>query len=224
MKEFRLEMRVKNNLLYRAIMDEGYATIREFCNIANIPYHSTCQLITMRTSPLAKAGKRLKIKQKNLYVKTVYKLCDALKKLPHELFTGDHIEYNGSRTEAIEIGANEIEAYIEMTRQRGLMIEQDIGEEISIKKDLPKVVSEVLATLTPRENKIVRMRFGIGMNSDYTLAEIGEQFDISSDRVRQIESNALRKIRHQSRSRYLEDFVNPDFYPKEKKAEEAEVA
>jgi len=67
---------------------------------------------------------------------------------------------------------------------------------------------EVLATLTPREERILRLRFGIGVNDEYTLREIGKDFDITRERVRQIESQALNKLRHKSRSRQLKSFAD----------------
>ena len=74
-------------------------------------------------------------------------------------------------------------------------------------KNSSRVVEDVLCALTPREAKILRLRFGIGVPSDQTLAEVGDQFDITGDRVRQIEAKALRKLRDPSRSGLLEAFV-----------------
>jgi RNA polymerase primary sigma factor len=66
----------------------------------------------------------------------------------------------------------------------------------------------VLASLTPREERIVRMRFGLGMNSDHTLEEVGQQFSLTRERIRQIEAKALRKLKHPSRSRILRSFLD----------------
>ncbi len=67
---------------------------------------------------------------------------------------------------------------------------------------------EILETLTPREAKVLRMRFGIGMNTDHTLEEVGKQFDVTRERIRQIEAKALRKLRHPSRSEHLRSFLD----------------
>ncbi|MEK8089911.1 RNA polymerase sigma factor RpoD [Thermithiobacillus plumbiphilus] len=72
---------------------------------------------------------------------------------------------------------------------------------------LREATEEVLATLTPREAKVLRMRFGIGMNTDHTLEEVGKQFDVTRERIRQIEAKALRKLRHPGRSERLRSFV-----------------
>jgi len=73
---------------------------------------------------------------------------------------------------------------------------------------LKHATSEILETLTPREAKVLRMRFGIGMNTDHTLEEVGKQFDVTRERIRQIEAKALRKLRHPSRSEHLRSFLD----------------
>ena len=72
---------------------------------------------------------------------------------------------------------------------------------------LRDATKDVLGTLTPREAKVLRMRFGIGMNTDYTLEEVGKQFDVTRERIRQIEAKALMKLRHLARSKRLRSFL-----------------
>src|SRR3546814_2579563 len=74
--------------------------------------------------------------------------------------------------------------------------------------NLMETVRDVLAGLTPREAKVLRMRFGIDMNTDHTLEEVGKQFDVTRERIRQIEAKALRKLRHPSRSEQLRSFLD----------------
>src|SRR3546814_5865917 len=71
-----------------------------------------------------------------------------------------------------------------------------------------ETVRDVLAGLTPREAKVLRMRFGIDMNTDHTLEEVGKQFDVTRERIRQIEAKALRNLRHPSRSQQLRSFLD----------------
>jgi RNA polymerase primary sigma factor len=73
---------------------------------------------------------------------------------------------------------------------------------------LRDATKEVLDSLTPREAKVLRMRFGIEMNTDHTLEEVGKQFDVTRERIRQIEAKALRKLRHPSRSERLRSFLD----------------
>ena len=73
---------------------------------------------------------------------------------------------------------------------------------------LREATLEILETLTPREAKVLRMRFGIEMNTDHTLEEVGKQFDVTRERIRQIEAKALRKLKHPSRSDKLRSFID----------------
>ena len=76
-----------------------------------------------------------------------------------------------------------------------------------INKNLAEQTRNVLATLTPREQKVLSMRFGIGEKRDHTLEEVGQDFDLTRERIRQIEAKALRKLRHPSRSKRLRSFL-----------------
>jgi RNA polymerase primary sigma factor len=80
--------------------------------------------------------------------------------------------------------------------------------DAAIQSNLRETTTRVLASLTPREERIVRMRFGIGMNADHTLEEVGQQFSLTRERIRQIEAKALRKLKHPSRSSVLRSFLN----------------
>ena len=79
--------------------------------------------------------------------------------------------------------------------------------EAATGEGLREATHYVLAGLTPREAKVLRMRFGIDMNTDHTLEEVGKQFDVTRERIRQIEAKALRKLRHPSRSEKLRSFL-----------------
>jgi len=80
--------------------------------------------------------------------------------------------------------------------------------EAAIQSHLRETTTRVLASLTPREERVLRMRFGIGMNTDHTLEEVGQQFSVTRERIRQIEAKALRKLKHPSRSRKLRSFLD----------------
>ncbi|MFT3730904.1 MAG: RNA polymerase sigma factor RpoD [Hyphomicrobium sp.] len=80
--------------------------------------------------------------------------------------------------------------------------------EAAIQSNLRDTTTRVLASLTPREERVLRMRFGIGMNTDHTLEEVGQQFSVTRERIRQIEAKALRKLKHPSRSRKLRSFLD----------------
>ena len=86
--------------------------------------------------------------------------------------------------------------------------EQPLDETID--SGLSESTREILSSLTPREAKVLRMRFGIDMNTDHTLEEVGKQFDVTRERIRQIEAKALRKLRHPSRAHNLKSFLDND--------------
>ncbi len=83
-----------------------------------------------------------------------------------------------------------------------------IPVDAAIQSNLKETVTRVLASLTPREERVLRMRFGIGMNTDHTLEEVGQQFSVTRERIRQIEAKALRKLKHPSRSRKMRSFLD----------------
>ena len=99
----------------------------------------------------------------------------------------------------------------EEDRQLGDFIEDKnaiLPLESAIQENLKETTTRVLSSLTPREERVLRMRFGIGMNTDHTLEEVGQQFSVTRERIRQIEAKALRKLKHPSRSRKLRSFLD----------------
>lgn len=80
--------------------------------------------------------------------------------------------------------------------------------DAAIQSNLREITTRILSSLTPREERVLRMRFGIGMNSDHTLEEVGQQFNVTRERIRQIEAKALRKLKHPTRSKKLRSFLN----------------
>ena len=77
----------------------------------------------------------------------------------------------------------------------------------SIKSNLGEATTKILSTLTPREERVLRMRFGVGMNTDHTLEEVGLQFSVTRERIRHIEAKALRKLKHPISSKQLKSFL-----------------
>jgi RNA polymerase primary sigma factor len=87
-----------------------------------------------------------------------------------------------------------------------LSIQSPVDEAIYV--NLKETVTRVLASLTPREERVLRMRFGIGLRSDYTLEEVGKQFGVTRERIRQIEAKALRKLKHPTRTRRMRSYLD----------------
>jgi len=101
------------------------------------------------------------------------------------------------------VGDEEDSHLVDFIEDKGAVIPVDAA----IHANLKETVTRVLASLTPREERVLRMRFGIGMNTDHTLEEVGQQFSVTRERIRQIEAKALRKLKHPSRSRKLKTFI-----------------
>ena len=89
-----------------------------------------------------------------------------------------------------------------------IWMQQRAAVDAALQAGLRDVVKDILDSLTPREAKVLRMRFGIEMTSDHTLEEVGKQFDVTRERIRQIEAKALRKLKHPSRSDKLRSFID----------------
>jgi len=110
--------------------------------------------------------------------------------------------------EKMEIPLEKVRKVLKIAREP-ISLETPIGEEEdSHLGDLAEQTRKVLATLTPREEKVLRMRFGIGEKADHTLEEVGQDFAVTRERIRQIEAKALRKLRHPTRSRKLKNFID----------------
>ena len=80
--------------------------------------------------------------------------------------------------------------------------------DAAVKSSLRDTTTRILSSLTPREERVLRMRFGIGMNSDHTLEEVGQLFSVTRERIRQIEAKALRKLKHPTRAKKLKTFLD----------------
>jgi len=117
--------------------------------------------------------------------------------LPEEMLFGEHPDAEQHRREAEE-------GFAEMHASQPPL---DPETEVATKQTMESTLG-VLATLTPREERVLRMRFGIGMNTDHTLPEIGQQFSVTRERIREIEAKVLKKLKHPSRSRKLRSFLD----------------
>merc|ERR1739841_164635 len=95
-----------------------------------------------------------------------------------------------------------------LEKVRKVMKIANLPLDSAIQENLKETTTRVLASLTPREERVLRMRFGIGMNTDHTLEEVGQQFSVTRERIRQIEAKALRKLKPPSRSRKLRSFLD----------------
>src|SRR5215469_13405605 len=156
-------------------------------------------------------------------IETINKLVRTSRQLVQELGREPTSEEIAKR---MDIPVSKVRKILKIA-QEPISLETPIGEEedshlgdfiedkavvspldAAIQANLRETTTRVLATLTPREERVLRMRFGIGMNTDHTLEEVGQQFSVTRERIRQIEAKALRKLKHPSRSRKLRSFLD----------------
>jgi len=176
MKDYRIKITVRNDRILSKI-ESKYVSVRNFCMAMNLDYQRTNELIR-GTSPINAKGE---IKE------LVKRLMEALGCTIDELFTEKQLEGFVSH--------NKFETKVE--EKDLIKIKQDVKPlELGImEKDVKDVLSKIFNKfLTPREEKIIKMRFGIGMDTDYTLEEIGLQFLISKERVRHITKRVIKKL------------------------------
>ena len=156
-------------------------------------------------------------------IETINKLVRTQRLMQQELGREATTEELSKR---LELPVNKVRKVLRIA-QEPISLETPVGEEdeshlgdfiedknavipvdAAIQANLKETVTRVLASLTPREERVLRMRFGIGMNTDHTLEEVGQQFSVTRERIRQIEAKALRKLKHPSRSRKMRSFLD----------------
>ena len=192
MKEYRVKVTVRNNLLLSAIEEAGYKTQAEFARSADIKESHVTALVGLRTCPITDDGSFTQL------AKTIMEVLGAC---PTDLWTNEQLsmrlKHNTaqgemSRTELLPaLGMNPID-----------LLEFKFPDDVAEQKQNKQAIENVLDTLTPREAKIIKLRFGIGNveNEGETLETIGKMFDLTKTRIGQIEAEALKKLRHSSRS------------------------
>ena len=192
-KEFRVEVRVRNNLILKAMEENGISTIAELCRRASVSQSRLGEVVNLKRSPLNRHGE---------WQPVVLKVAGALKRLPEELFTREQQE--------LEVPSNRGSFEVSFEEVRGLIASRVGGhtpEAIAQSRELRTAIEKVLGTLTPREERIIRLRFGLGGEEEHTLEEVGKEFGVSRERIRDIEARALLKLKHPSRSQFLLEMV-----------------
>lgn len=189
--DYRLEVKVKNNNILKRIEEAGYKTVGEFCRLNNkINWNSRIgEFINLKASPLMANGD---------FYPQVYEMSDLLNCSPEDLFNETQLQ-TALETNKRTLEVNEAEMKFMLSNMKEpLLLENQIHAD-----RLSETIADVLKELTPREAKVIKLRFGLDGLGPQTLEEVGKVFDVSKDRIRQIESKALKKMRHPSRSKEL---------------------
>ncbi len=196
MKEYRLVVAVKNNLLMTAMSEKGMKTAADLSRAASVEQSAISGYLSLKLSPFAKdrSGDR-----KNWVPRvSAERISSALGKTIPELFPEDYLFFclENNKTE-INLGKDEVKALMhtpELFLSQNTISNANPPDEAYSAEETREVLELALDTLSPRDAKVLRMRFGIGMNTDHTLEEVGKQFDVTRERIRTIEAKALRKL------------------------------
>jgi len=191
MKEFRLKVSVRNNLLLSAIEAQGYVSVAEFERACGLGMGRINNLVAMREAPSSTSGE---------FSKNAKLVMEVLGAAPTDLWTEQQLTIklktnSGERA----IDANLVQHLLEQKNRTDYL---PSPEDSLLAAETSAIVNEVLGTLKPREKDILVERF----EKDLTLEEVGNHHGLSKERIRGIESKALRKLQHESRSKILKEF------------------
>jgi len=206
MKDYNITFKIRNNYLLQAMKSNGISTAAELSRLADVDQFIIGKFLNLLEIPFQKYRGRNNGKMfvSSRWRTPVLKIASALDCLPEDLFPHQHL------TQAL--GSNVAETELSIEDIGTLLIGEAKNPELECAENearskLNCAVEKTLSLLKPKEEKILRMRFGIGDEKDYTLDEAGQHFNMSKERLRQIEAKALRKLRHPSLGIYLKPFT-----------------
>ena len=185
MNDYRVKITIRNERLLAAMEGMGYKSVAEFSRSQGLNGVKVNEIISGKIPPLDREGNPKELTKE---------ILEILNLTIEKAFTEKQLKGFKKHTFEVKIEEEKLLQIISPAKNQEIkVIEQEVKSKLS----------EILSTLTPREEKILRMRFGIGMNTDHTLEEVGRKFFVTRDRIRQIEARALRKLKHPSRSKQL---------------------
>ena len=185
MNDYRVKITIRNERLLAAMEGMGYKSVAEFSRSQGLNGVKVREIFNGKIPPLDREGNPKELTKE---------ILEILNLTIEKAFTEKQLKGFKKHTFEVKIEEEKLLQIISPAKNQEIkVIEQEVKSKLS----------EILSTLTPREEKILRMRFGIGMNTDHTLEEVGRKFFVTRDRIRQIEARALRKLKHPSRSKQL---------------------
>ena len=200
MKDYNLQIKIRNNYLLKAMRGAGCQTAIDLSRLTGVSSTAIYGLLNIKTIPYRKNmfGHITGIKE------CVVQIALALNVLPEDLFPPQHLH--------IPLLHNVVESELSLPEIQHFLMGNYLDPETEAienehKNLLELAVNEALSILTPREEKVLRMRFGIGEKADHTLEEVSQDFTVTQERIRQIEAKALRKLRHPSRRKQLKELL-----------------
>lgn len=183
-KDVRVIVRVKNANILREMERRGITSVAELSRLSGISQINIGMLVNMKKTAV-------RVRDKG-WCTAAEDLATFFKCLPEDLFSWFQQNNVAGQTAARDVSSDDIMMLLEPGSQK-------TPEEIMMSKETEHAVSLMLSKLTPREERVLRLRFGIGADTDHTLDEVGEKILVSRERVRQIETRAIRRLKHPSR-------------------------
>ena len=178
MNDYRVKITIRNERLLAAMEGMGYKSVAEFSRSQGLNGVKVREIFNGKIPPLDRKGNPKELTKE---------ILEILNLTIEKAFTEKQLKGFKKHTFEVKIEEEKLLQIISPAKNQEIkVIEQEVKSKLS----------EILSTLTPREERIVRMRFGVGMNTDHTLEEVGLQFSVTRDRIRQIEDKALRKLKH----------------------------
>ena len=185
MNDYRVKITIRNERLLAAMEGMGYKSVAEFSRNQGLNSVKVREIFSGKIPPLDREGNPKELTKE---------ILEILNLTIEKAFTEKQLKGFKKHTFEVKIEEEKLLQIISPAKNQEIkVIEQEVKSKLS----------EILSTLTPREERIVRMRFGVGMNTDHTLEEVGLQFSVTRDRIRQIEDKALRKLKHPTVARKL---------------------
>lgn len=191
--EYRVDIKVRNNLFIEKIEGAGYKTIGEFCRLHKLNTTRIGEIISMKVSPLMANGK---------FQIQVQKAANILACFPEDLFSEDQMTMALKNNKySIKVKEAEIKFMLDQTKPAALL------DDMVLENQKNNLLKKALDSLPIREKKILSLRFGLEDGIEHTLDEIGREFGVSATRIRDVESRALRRLRHPIRSAELQELI-----------------
>jgi len=198
MNDYRVKITIRNERLLAAMEGMGYKSVAEFSRNQGLNGVKVNEIISGKITPIDREGNPKELTKE---------ILEILNLTIEKAFTEKQLKGFKKHTFEVKIEEEKLLQIISPAKNQEIkVIEQEVKSKLY----------EILSTLTPREEKILRMRFGIGMNTEHTLEEVGLQFSVTRGRIREIEAKALRKLKHPSRSKQLMEAGAQDVFTKVK--------
>jgi len=189
-KDFNVVVKVRNNKLLTAMRAAGYDSVQSLSRATGIYAIALYDYLNLKT-PAMQGGE---------FNHKVKKLAEFLNVNPFDLFPFQFLEDS--------LQKNTIERDYDEAEVKCLIGTEETNPEVlAISSERDAVLTEIIGTLTPREERVIRMRFGLGGGDTYTYEEAGKVFGITRERIRQIEAKAIRKMKHPKRNEKLREYV-----------------